>query len=74
MFVIMAFFGDPAIFPGNHPILYRLELESTVEPVLTHIPRWTSGGMGYHRLWAFRDFEKKTLKLQISPKYVFKLP
>ena len=24
---------------------------NTVEPVITHTPRWTVQGMGYHRLW-----------------------
>ena len=47
----------------------------TVEPVYDTFP-WTSRGMGYHRLWIFKDFKKKkkTLKLQISPKNASKLP
>ena len=46
----------------------------TVEPVITHTCRWKEKCMGYHRLWVFKDSAKKTLKLQVSAKYVSKLP
>ena len=47
---------------------------STVEPVITHTCRWKEKCMGYHRLWVFKDSTKKNLKLQVSAKYVSKLP
>jgi len=30
----------------------------TVEPLLTHTPRWTARAMGYERLWANRGMVK----------------
>ena len=33
-------------------------LSNTVEPLLTHTPRWTARAMGYERLWANRGMVK----------------
>ena len=76
---IHSFFWDVSEFQGrnlyrrilvklfiNHRLLDYLSFINklcTVEPVLTHTFRWTSGAMGYHKLWVFRNSSKKTLKL-----------
>ncbi|KAF8811548.1 hypothetical protein BYT27DRAFT_7221402 [Phlegmacium glaucopus] len=31
---------------------------STVEPVITHTPRWMAQAMGYYRLWVWRGMLK----------------
>ena len=53
---IMAAVGSWLFLIGTAPeYIYLL---STVEPLLTHTPRWTARAMGYEGLWANRGMVK----------------
>jgi hypothetical protein len=48
-------------------VYLNVNLSSTVEPVLTHTPRWMAQAMGYYRLWLSRG------GLKIDSKAIAKL-